>query len=283
MSNPQGPTVRRRIVASEIKRLRTTLGIQQQAAAADNELEQSALSRYEQAKSSMTVHVAERLFRYYGVEAEQLESMLKLVRGSRKRGWMKDFAGRIPDWFEGFVALERDASQMSDFAIHVLPGLLQTEAYARSVMLGGIETSNVEEITQARIKRAEVFEAEKPPEYWAVLCESALQCMVGGQKVMEAQLRHILALTDKQNITIQVLPNSAGAHPSMVNPFLLLRFDIAPHYGIVYMDYLTGSIYRDDPAEVGLYDRAFRHIIKNAMSEKASQDLIARTAKDLNR
>lgn len=282
MTVPQGPTVRRRIVASELKRLRAKHDVKQQTAAADLELDQSALSRYEQAKSSMTVHVAEKLFKYYGVEGSQLESLLELVRGSRKRGWLKDFTGRVPDWFEGLVALERDASQLYELAIHVLPGLLQTEAYARNVMLAGLKTANVDEATQVRIKRAEIFEAQEAPEYWAVLCESSLQCMVGGPKVMKEQLQHLLDLAGRQNITIQVLPNSAGAHPSMVNPFLLLRFSIAPHYGVAYMDYLTGSIYRDEPDEVELYDRAFRHLIKNAITEKASKDLIGRIAKDLN-
>jgi transcriptional regulator with XRE-family HTH domain len=270
-------------VASELKRLRAEADLRQQVVADAVELDQSALSRYEQAKSSMTVHVAEKLFSYYGVGGEQLEWMLELVRGSRKRGWLKDFTGVVPNWFEGFVALERDASKLYELAIHVVPGAFQTEAYAHAIMKSGLSTTNLDEAVQARMKRSKVFQREHPPEYWAVICESALRCVVGSPKVMADQLHHLIDMSKTPNITIQVLPNSAGAHPSMVCPFLLLRFDLAPHYGVVYMDYLSGSIYRDDPQEVDLYDTALRHLIKAALPETSSRTMMANIAKELHK
>lgn len=281
MTGTQGPTVRRRILASELKRLRTAKGVTQHVAAAAVEIEQSALSRYEQAKSSMTVHLAESLLHYYDVPQPQLDALVDLVRGSRKRGWLADVKGRFWEPLEDLVALERDASSIQEMAIQIIPGLLQTENYARSILRAGVVGAEVENHVQSRMSRKEILHGDEPVDYWVIVREAALRCAVGGKAVMREQLAQLRTLAAQSNITLQVIPDSSGEHMAMTTPFSILRFDVAPDYGVVYIDYHTGSLYRDEPSEVSQYDRAYRHLIKTALSEKASITMIEATMEDL--
>ncbi|NUS72830.1 MAG: transcriptional regulator [Corynebacteriales bacterium] len=230
----------------------------------------------------MSVSVAEKLFTIYGVVGERLNALLEMTKGARSRGWLRGFRGVVPHWFEDLVLLERDASSMQEVATRVVPGILQTEDYARAVLQGGIVGLDVDSLVQARLARAEVLDRPLPPEYWVVLCESVLQCQIGGRDVMGLQLDHLVEQAQRPNITMQVLPNSHGAHPSMNNPFTILGFDLAPDFSVVYMDYLTGSLYRDDPDEVAQYHRAYRHIIKAALPEDQSIEIIKVRMKELS-
>ena len=276
------PTVRRRILASELRRLRTAVGMTQQQAEEAAGLGRASLSRYESCVSSIAVPACEKLLTIYGVEGDRLTALLDLARGARRRGWLKGFKGTIPEWFEDLVALERDASTIQELTLHHVPGLLQTEGYARAILQAGILGLDVDGLVRARLARADILDRDTPPEYWVVVCESALHRMVGGRDVMREQLEHLATLAQRPNVTVQVLPNEHGAHPSMTTPFVILGFDLAPDFAVVYLDYLTGSLYRDDPDEVAQYHRAYRHLIKAALPEEHSVELIAARAKDLS-
>ncbi len=282
MTVQQSPSVGRRILASELRRLRAASGMTQQQAEAEAALGRSALSRYESCTSSISVPAAEKLLGIYGVEGDRLAALLDLARSARRRGLVTTGQrGVVPSWFSELVALEREASAVQALALRAVPGYLQTERYARAVLQAGIIGTDVEQLVQARMARAEVLDRDDPPEYWVILCESVLQCQVGGPDVMREQLQHLIEVAQRPSVTVQVLPNRHGAHPSMATPFILLSFDLAPDFGVVYMDYLTGSLYRDEPAEVDQYHRAYRHLIKAALPEDQSLALIAATAKDL--
>lgn len=281
MASQGNPTVRRRILASELRRLRAAVGLTQQQAEEAVGLGRASLSRYESCTSSIALPAAKALLTLYGVEGDRLEALLDLAKGARIRGWLKGFKGVVPIWFEDLVALERDASAIQELTLRVMPGVMQTERYARAVLRAGILGMDVEAQVRARLSRATILDGEKPPEYWVVVCESVLDCLVGGEDVMREQLQHLAELAQRPRITIQVLPNRQGAHPSMGAPFTLLDFDLAPDFSVVYLDYLTGSLYRDEPHEVEQYRRAYRHLIKAALPEDQSLQLITSRAKDL--
>lgn len=281
MTRSQGPTVRRRILASELKRLRQLKGVTQHVAAEAVEIEQTALSRYEIAKSSISVHVADRLLRYYGVQQPNLDALVDLARGARRRGLLADVKGRFWEPLEDLIALERDASSIQEMAIQVIPGLLQTEDYARAILRAGVVGAEVENHVQSRMSRKEILQRDEPVDYWVIVRESALRCAVGGKAVMREQLVQLKDLAAQTNITLQVIPDNAGEHMAMATPFSILRFNVAPDYGVAYIDYFTGCLYRDEASEVAQYDRAYRHLIKTALSETASLALIDATMKDL--
>lgn len=283
MTTGGSPTVRRRILASELRRLRVAADMTQQQAEAVAGLGHGAVSRYESCVSSVSVPVCTALLGAYKLEDDEKRAvLLELAKGGRRRGWLREWKGIIPEWLEDLVALERDAAAMQELALHFVPGLMQTERYARAVLQAGIVGLDVESHLRARLARAAVLDRDPAPEYWVVLCEPVLHLQVGGREVLAEQLTHLAELAQRPNITVQVLPYTAGAHPSMTTPYVVLEFGaLAPDLGVVYLDYLTGSLYRDEPAEVDQYQRAFRHLIKTALSESQSLDLITKRAQDL--
>jgi transcriptional regulator with XRE-family HTH domain len=282
MTNSRSPSVDRRILASELRRLRGLAGLTQAQAEQAAGLGETSLSRYENATSSMNMASAEKLLRVYGVDDERLAQLLEVVRASRRRGGLTGVRGVVPTWLEDLVALERDASTVQELAIRVVPGYLQTEDYARAVLSAGLIGADVERHVRARMERARLLDRPEPPEYWLVIAESALQVQVGGPEVMRKQLERIVEIAQRPNVTIQVLPDSHGAHVCMHTAFIVLSFAIAPEFSVVYMDYPTGSLYRDEPAEVEHYHRAYRHLIKAALPDAQSLELIEQRARDLS-
>lgn len=246
-------------------------------------LSPGSLSRYESCQNSISVLAVEKLLQVYGVDdQDKTAALIDLAKEARRRGWLKGIRGVVWPPLEDLVALERDASKIEEFALAVVPGQLQTERYARAVLQGGMLGTDVEQHVQARLDRAAaLFDRDDPPEYWVIFRESVLQCVVGSREVMREQLHHLAAMGQRPHITLSVIPNSHGAHPSMTSWFAILSFDLAPDFGVVYLDYPTGSLYRDDPAEVGRYHRMYQHLIKKALPEEQTLDLIAKTAKDL--
>ena len=286
MSGKQvSPTVALRLIASELKRLRQEHDTSRDKVEEAVELKRNALYRYESCESPMQVPVARAIFEHYGLSGSELDTMLDLVRASRNRktrGLVKglpDPSG-VPAWFEDFVILERDASRISNFELTLIPGRLQTEDYARAVLQAGVLGTDVEDHVRTRMERAAILDTPGAPEYWVILAESVLRRPVGGHAVMRAQLDHLATMATRPNITIQVLPESIGAHISMTASFTMFRFDVAPQFGVVYMEYLTGAIYRDDPAEVAVFDNGYRRLMSAAASENESLRIINQTVKD---
>jgi transcriptional regulator with XRE-family HTH domain len=282
MSIPNGPTALRRIIGAELKRLRLAARKAQHEVAELSGIAQNSLSRYESGVSAMSNPVAEKLLTIYGVDEEQQAELLDLVKRSRRRRPKGEAKAAIWEPVEDLIALERDASKINEVAIQPVPGLLQTEAYARAMLgRGKLGADVVEDNVQARLARASILSGVFPVEYWAVIHESVLRCAVGGSETMAAQLAHIAELSKRPNITVQVLPDSAGAHPAISGPFMVLRFPIAPEYGVVYIDHLTGANYLDEPEEVAQYDDAYLHLIKMALSEQASVRFIKKLSQEL--
>lgn len=279
MKSYGSPTVRRRIIGSELRRLRQERGLSQQLVAEETDLTRNALSRYENAESSMLPVVAKILFTYYDVSGPELETLLELVKGSRKRGWLKELRDVVPEWFSEYICLEQDASHIKEFCLATIPGYLQTEDYAHHILSRGSSTSDIKENVKVRQTRNTYLRSDDAGDFHVILKETVLRTLVGGPAVMRAQLEWLLEQAELDNVTVQVLPEERGAHPSMTSPFTMLRFSEFPHFGIIYIDYLTGSLYRDEHNEVAQYDDAFTELSKLALSPKQSQNLIQTIAK----
>lgn len=276
-----GPTALRRIIGAEMRRLRTASGLTQREVADRAGIEQTSLPRYEGGISSMSNPVAEKLLTIYGVDAERQAELLDLVKRSRKRRPRGYERAVVWEPVEDLIALERDAATIQAVVLQAVPGVLQTEAYARAMLShGALGADVVEDHVQARLGRATILDREDL-RYWVVVHEAALRCAVGGTAVMREQLEHLCEVAKRRNVTVQVLPDSAGEHPAVAGSFTILRFTIAPEYGVVYHDYLTGALYLDEPEEVAQYDDAYLHLIKMALSEKASLAFIKKLSREL--
>lgn len=266
------------IIGAQLKKLRKEAGVSQIEVEKACKLQRTSLSRYEAGRSAMTTIAAERVFEYYGVAPERVNVLLDRVRETRSRSH-RTTPDSAPQWFQSFLLLEQEASEVAELALTMIPGLLQTEDYARTVLAGGVVGSDVDEHVATRMKRKEALTRhDDPMRFWAVIHEATLLRLVGNKRIMAEQLSQLLEMAKLPNVSISVIPNAQGAHISMGANFHWIKFAEAPGPGIIYTEDLAGARYRDDPNEVHQYEEAFRRLISTALSEIDSVQFIKRVA-----
>lgn len=282
MSRPS-PTVRRRRLRYELRRLRAGCGltIEDVQVRSNGDIRAPTLSRWETGERSMRPADLRVLLDIYDVPAADREALLTLARQAKERGWWQAYTAAMPDSFQAYVGLEAEASQIREYASELVPGLLQTEDYYRAflaVVPAGESTARKVEV---RMTRQERLAAGDPPRYWAVLNEAVIRRAVGGPQVMRGQLARIVELSALPNVTIQVLPFSAGEHPAMEGPFSILGFPEAADPDVAYLENQAGSVYLEETAEIDWYDQVITRLIASALSPGDSARLITGMAASL--
>ena len=197
------------------------------------------------------------LLTFYGVtDEEEREALRALARRANAQGWWHDYADVLPSWFEAHVGLEEAATQIRCYEIQFVPGLLQTEDYARAVTLLGHASAPEREIerrVRLRMARQAVLTRQEPLNLWAVLDEAVLLRPMGSPEVMQAQVQHLIEAATRPNVTIQVVPFRAGGHAAAGGAFEILRFALPDLPDVVYMEQLTSALYLDRPEVVDSY------------------------------
>jgi transcriptional regulator with XRE-family HTH domain len=275
----QGPTVRRRRLASELRRLREAADLTIDEVGEKLECSASKVSRIETGHVGVTPRDARDMLALYGITGDEQEALVQLAREARKRGWWHAYN----EVFTGtFVGLEADASSLRAFQALLVPGLLQTERYAHAVIRAlrpDAEDAAIRRRVAARMARQELLSDSPPVEYWAVVDEAVLHRVVDGPEVMAEQLYRMVADADKPNVTVQVVPFGAGAHPGMEGPFLIMGFPEQADPDVVYVDDSTSSgLYLEEPLDVRRYALMFDHLRAAALKPDDSVDLIAEAA-----
>ncbi len=248
-----GPTVQRLVLGGHLRRLREESFITTERAAAAIRGSHSKISRMEHGRVGFKDRDIADLLTLYGVTSgEEREALLKLAREANTPGWWQGYSDILPHWVEPYFGLEAAASFIRNYELQFVPGLLQTEGYARAIIrLGNAPTEeDVVRRAEARISRQEILSRETPPRLWAVIDEGALRRSIGGKPVMREQLRHLVDMCDHPAVTLQILPFQVGAHPAMGGPFTILRFSEPDLRDVVYIEQLTSALYLDKPAEV---------------------------------
>lgn len=272
------PTVRRRRLAAELRRLRDQAKLTIEDVAEKLECSSSKISRIETGHVGVNPRDARELLRLYGVADDQLEALVQLSREARKKGWWHSYN----EVFTGaFVGLEAEASSLRAYQALLIPGLLQTEDYMRAVIRAArpdATGAEVDKRVKARLARQRLLTDVEPPRYWAVIDEAVLCRSVGGEAVMHAQLNWLAARATLPHVTIQVLPFAAGAHPGMEGPFLILGFPEQADPDVVYVDNTTAGIYLEEPAEILRYTLMFDHLRAGALSPDNTLTRIADAA-----
>jgi len=274
MSSTTPPTVYRRIIAARLRQLR--------GSRSQSEIEQAcslrgnAISRYESCDSSMSELIARTVFAYLGVEGDELDALADIARRGRRRS-SSAAVHTAPDWLQQLLVLERDASQILEVALTVVPGLLQTKPYATAIVSAG-SPDHVDEYVAARIERQAILDGDV--QMWAVIHEGALRREVGGAEVMAEQVRHLIDMAQRSNVNLTVVPNAHGAHRGMVTSFKILGFPMEPAYRIAYTEHMTGALYVDDPAEVAEFEDAYRHVAASGLAKGQALQRLNQIAKD---
>jgi transcriptional regulator with XRE-family HTH domain len=284
MSVRTSPTVRRRRLGSDLRRLREAGGLTCEQAATHLDCSASKISRIETARVPARAIDVQALCQLYGATEDQTAILVALARESKTEGWWQRFDGVMPDWFGTYVGLEAEAAAIRTYEIQLIPGLLQTEGYARALFeaagLGAAES--VEAKVAVRRSRQEILRGETPPQYWAVLSEAVLHRLVGGTEIMRDQLLYLVEMSELRNVTIQVIRWDAGAHPGMGPPFVILNFPDRADPEVTFVEYLTGALYLEKREEVDQYTLAFNHLVAAAISPQQSVEIVRTMAKQLS-
>jgi transcriptional regulator with XRE-family HTH domain len=284
MASEHSPTVRRRRLALELRRLREAARLTCEEVADHLECSASKISRVETGRVSVSPRDVRDMLEVYNVPADQRESLVQLARDSRQKGWWHAFSDTMQPQFVTYVGLESAASEIRIYEVSLIPGLLQTEDYARTVMRSRMMNSPSEDVERSvalTMARQPALTRDDPPKVWAVLDEAALRRRVGGSGLMRMQLEHLLTQAALPNVAVQVIPFAGGAHPGMGRPFVILVFPERVDTDVVYLEDLTSSLYLEDVAEVDRYNVFFNHLRATALSFDDSLALIASVLKEM--
>ena len=284
MATEQSPTVRRRRLALELRRLREAARLTCEEVAEHLECSASKISRVETGRVSVSPRDVRDMLEIYGVSGQERDSLVQLARDSRQKGWWHAYSDTINPQFATYVGLESAASEIRVYEVSLIPSLLQTEDYARAIITSGIMNGTGEEMERSvalrMARQPALTRDDEPPLLWAVLDEAALRRRVGGRELMRAQLEHVLELSGLKNVAMQVIPFGAGAHPAMGRPFVILVFPERIDPDVVYLEDLTSAFYLEDVEEVDRYNVFFNHLRATALSFDESAALVTSVLKD---
>ncbi|MFF4311437.1 helix-turn-helix domain-containing protein [Streptomyces sp. 900105755] len=285
MASNVNPTVRRRRLGQELRRLRELKGMTAEEVAERLLVSQSKISRLENGRRSISQRDVRDLCGVYEVEDQRVvESLMEMARDSRQQGWWHAF-GDIP--YSVYIGLETDAESLRVYEPQLVTGLLQTRAYAEALVQGALpETSaaDIEKRVQVRMRRQERITAEHNPlRLWVVLDEAALRRLVGSRLVMREQLEYLLEMSQQPHITVQVLPFECGAHPGLNGQYAILEFADAADSSVVYLEGVTSDLYLEKAHDVQKYAVMYEHLRAQSLNVEHSRQFIADAAKEYAR
>ncbi|MEV6168343.1 helix-turn-helix transcriptional regulator [Streptomyces sp. NPDC051954] len=266
------------LLGSQLRRLRETRGITREAAGYSIRASESKISRMELGRVSFKTRDVEDLLTLYGItdEAERT-SLLSLAREANVAGWWHSYSDVLPSWFPTYVGLEGACSLIRAYEVQFVHGLLQTEAYARAVVrrgMKGASTADVERRVTLRLERQKYLVDESGPEFHIVLDEAALRRPYGDREVMRGQLQHLIEVSERPNVRLQIMPFSFGGHSGESGAFTILSFPESDLSDVVYLEQLTSALYLDKHEDVAQYEKALKELQQDSPGPDESRDLL---------
>jgi transcriptional regulator with XRE-family HTH domain len=272
----RSPTVRRRELGALLRALRNEKGLTVDQVATSLMCSPSKVSRMETGHGAATPRDIRDLCNLYGVTGQaERDQLMSLAREGKQTGWWQ---GYDLDYFATYVGLEAEATGIRYFQSTIVPGLMQTPAYARAMYEAGIPKftqERIDQLIEVRLTRQRVLVRKPPVRLEVILDEAVLHRLVGGTAVMRGQLDRLIELSNEPNVSIQVIAYSAGAHPAMDSTFNILEFTGSVS-SVVYVEGLVGWIYVERSPDVDRYQQVFEHLRTVASSPRESIELIAR-------
>ena len=286
MSEPRSaPTVGQVVLGRRLLDLRERAGLKREEAARILRVAPATVRRMEMAEVSLKIPYLQLLLKSYGVSDEEAEAFVQLAEDANKPGWWQRFHDILPDWFSMHVSLEGAAALLRSYEPHFVPGLFQTEDYARGVLtagaIGQARPEDIERHVALRMQRQALLTRDDAPRIWAVMDETALRRPIGGSEVMRAQIDKLLQATKLPNVTLQVIPFSSGPHPGTYGPFVLFRFAMPELPDMVYSEYLTGAVYLDARSEVATHLEVMDRMAAQAATAHRTKEILRDLRKEL--
>jgi transcriptional regulator with XRE-family HTH domain len=279
------PTVLRMLLGARLRALREARGVSAVEAADTIRASVSKISRMEAGKVDLDERDVTDLLRLYGVtDSGALAATVSLTRDANKADWWHRYSDVLPDWFEVYISLEAAASLIRTYEVQFVPGLLQVEDYARAVIKLGFPDAREDELEQRvglRMARQKCLFEAAAPRLWAVVDEAVLRRPLGGTRAMRAQLKHLIEVTELPNVTMQVIPFTAGGHAAAGGAFTILRFAEPALPDVVYLEQLGSALYLDKPHTVQAYSDVMNRLCIEAIPATSTPVLLTAILNDL--
>ncbi|NUP21957.1 MAG: helix-turn-helix domain-containing protein [Streptomyces sp.] len=280
------PTVGQVVLGKRLQELRESAGLGRDEAARVLRVAAATVRRMETAEVALKIPYVQVLLETYGVPEADTAAFVALAEEANQPGWWQRFHDVLPDWFSLYVSLEGAARLIRSYEPHFVPGLLQTEDYARAVMeagtIGQAGPETIERHVSLRMERQRLLERPDPPHLWVIMDETVLRRPVSGRaEVMRGQLDKLLEFAERDRVTLQIAEFSAGPHPGTYAPFALFRFAEPELPDMVYTEYLTGALYLDSRKEVAAHLEVLDHMSTAAASAERTRRLLRELRDDL--
>ena len=280
----RGVTARRIVLGTQLRRLREKAGISRADAGYVIRASDSKVSRLELGRVAFKERDVTDLLTMYGInDPEEREVFLDMVHRANEPGWWRRYTDVIPNWFQDFVGLEESAARIQTYELQFVPGLLQTEPYARAILTRGrpdYAPPDTERRIQLRVQRQKLLISPYPPRIWAVIDESVLHRPIGGRRVLREQIEHLLEQAKLPHVTIQVVPHQLSGYAAE-GPFTLLRFAESELPDVVYVEHLGGAVYLDGLEEIEIYSRTLDRLAVDAETPDRSRQLMAKVLAEI--
>ncbi|WP_181789305.1 helix-turn-helix domain-containing protein [Streptomyces phytophilus] len=281
MASNVNPTVRRRRLGQELRRLREQKNMTAEQVADRLLVSQSKISRLENGRRSISQRDVRDLCGVYEVDDERIVgSLMQMAKESRQQGWWNAF-GDVP--YSVYIGLETAAASLRIYQSLVVPGLLQTRAYAEAVIAGSspeVTAADVEKRVNVRMRRQDrIRETEQPLRLWAVFDEAALRRVVGNEQIMREQLDHLVEASELPHVTVQVLPFETGAHPGVTGQYAILEFPEESDSSVIYLEGVTSDLYLEKSDDVHNYSMMYEHLRAQALNAEQTRKFIVDAAK----
>jgi transcriptional regulator with XRE-family HTH domain len=278
------PTLRLRRLAAELRRLRTEAGLTREDVTGRTGINEATLYRIETAKARPQARTLTALLELYGATDEQSAELAALARQSGEQNWLQSFPSELPEPYPTYISFESEARSLLNYESSFVPGLLQTEDYARAALQRGNPTATKEEIqhlVEARLGRQAVLARDPPLRLWAIVDEAALHRPVGGNEVMRAQLERLAESAELPHVTLQALPYDVGGHPGMAGSFVILQFGEPIAADVAYIETQAGDLFLETDTDVARFAAIFEHLRALALPPEVSVQLISSVAREL--
>lgn len=281
-----GPTVLRMMLGAQLRRLRESCGVTREGAGWEIRASESKISRMELGRVGFKERDVADLLTLYGItDPTERDALLGLARDANSPGWWHRYGDVLPSWFQAYLGLEAAATRIRTYELQFVPGLLQTEEYARAVVLLGHSRASSAEIDRRvtlRMRRQQVLHGAEPPQLWAVVDEAALRRPIGGAAVMRQQVSALIEATRLPNVRLQVVPFAAGGHAAAGGAFTILRFSDQELPDVVYIEQLTSALYLDKREDLEFYALAMERLCVEAEPPERTPELLDRILAELS-
>ncbi|MER5884767.1 helix-turn-helix transcriptional regulator [Streptomyces sp. NPDC001941] len=287
MSEPRSaPTVGQVVLGKRLQDLRERAGLKREEAAKVLRVAPATIRRMETAEVALKIPYVQLLLPAYGVPDEEAEAFVELAEEANLPGWWQRFHDVLPGWFSMYVSLEGAASVIRAYEPQFVPGLLQTEDYARAIMRGGaigqVVEEDIERHVALRMERQALLTREDAPKLWVIMDETVLRRPVGEHpRVMRGQLDRLIEATELPHVTLQVAEFASGHHPGTYGPFVLFRFAMPELPDMVYSEYLTGAVYLDARPEVASHLEVMDRMAAQAATAQRTKEILKDLRKEL--